>query len=327
MSFINRRQFSVLSAAALAGNAAHAQTRRPELAKILAPYPAGGTFDMISRALAEAMRGDLAETVVVENKVGAAGRIAIDALRQAPADGLTLMANAAGVVTLFPYTFKQISYNPFTDIAMISLTNRLEFSYSVGPGVPAEVKTLKDYLAWVKANPLQANFGTPASGSPMHFIGQLLGRESGVELSAVQYRGGGPTLTDLMAGHVPAASMTVHDVIPQLGTGKIRMLATSGVTRNKLTPQVPTFAEQGFPSLTHQDWYGVFVHGKTPLDVQERLSAMVRKALATQPLMNTFSKLYIEPVAATPAECAKLLRENNAKWAGIVKSLGFEAEA
>lgn len=324
---INRRQFSVLSASALGSGLLRAQGKRPELIKILVPFSAGGTFDQIARLLAEHMRGDLADAIVVDNKSGAAGRIAIDTLRQAPADGLTLMVHASGIQSLYPYTFKQLGYDPFVDIAPVSLTNRLEFGFAVGPAVPVEVKNLKDYVTWVRRDSRNASFATPGSGTPLHFLPLLLGRDIQVEMNPVHYRGTAAALPDLLGGTVPALSAPLHDLVQQITGGKIRILASSGAQRNKLTPQVGTYAEQGFAQLTSGDNYAVFVNGRTPAALQEHISAAVRKALTVPALVSAFAKAYIEPVGSTPAEAVRMARADNAHWATAIKTIGYVPES
>ena len=327
MTSINRRRFSALAAIALTGGLARAQGKRPEIAKILVPFSVGGTFDQIARLLAEYMRGELADAIVVDNKSGAAGRIAIDTLRQSPADGTTLMMHAGGIQSLYPYTFKQLSYDPFADVVPLSLTNRLEFGFAVGPSVPADVTNLKDYIGWVKANPQLSSFGTPGSGTPLHFLPLLLGRDIGVAMNAVHYRGTAAAFPELMGGQIPALSSPVHDLVQQVPSGKVRILATSGAVRNKLTPQVGTYAEQGFAQLTCGDWYAVYASGKMPAALQEQISAMVRKALAAPGLVSAFAKAFIEPVGSTPAEAMKQARADNAQWAAVVKTLAYVPES
>lgn len=328
MNNINRRQFSALTASAFAGGAARAQAQamRPELAKILVPFAAGGTLDQIARLLAEHMRGDVADAIVVENKSGAAGRLAIDALRKAPADGTTLMIHAGGIQSLYPYTFAQINYDPFVDVSPVSLTNKLEFGLAVGPLVPSGVKDLKDYVAWVRLDPRNASFATPGSGTPLHFLPLLLGRDVKVEMNPVHYRGTAAAFPDLMGGQIPALSSPLHDLMQQVPTGKVRVLASSGAVRNKVSPQVATYAEQGYPALTSGDWYAIYVSGKTPPAVQERISASVRKALATPALVAAFAKAYIEPSGSTPAQAMSLAHADNQHWAAIVKTLGYVPE-
>ncbi|MDO8768728.1 MAG: tripartite tricarboxylate transporter substrate-binding protein [Burkholderiaceae bacterium] len=329
---INRRQALAYGAAGFAGtsgllSSAAAQTKGPpELAKILVPFAIGGTLDLIARQLAQHLRGETATTLIVENKSGAAGRIAVDALRQAPADGLTLAVHAGGIQSMYPHTYKQLSYDPFNDVVPVSLTNHLEFGLAVGPAVPDSVKNLHDYIAWIKVDPKRANIATPGAGTPLHFLAMLLGRAIGVDVNPVHYRGTGAALPELMGGQVPALSTPLHDALQQVVTGKVRILATSGTTRNRRSPQVATYAESGFPQLTSGDWYAVYVSGKTPPALQAQLSAQVRKALAAPALVATFNTLFIEPAGSTPAEAMKLARADYEHWGRIVKAVGYTPE-
>lgn len=326
MSKINRRQFAALSVATLSVSTALAQARRPEVVKILVPFAAGGTLDQIARLLAEQLRGEIGDAVVVDNKAGAAGRIAIYGLRQAPGDGSTLLIHALGIQTLYPYTFKNLGYDPFSDVVALSTTNELEFCFTVGPAVPASVTNLKTYLEWVKADPKRAAFATPGPGTPLHFLPMLLGRNEKIDMNPMHYRGTAAAFPDLLGGQVPALSSPLHDVIQQLPTGKLRILASSGANRNKLTPNVPTYAEQGYPQLTSGDSYAIFANAKTPVALQEQLSAAIRKALASPSIATAFAKAYIEPRPSTPAQALARARADNDRWAKIVKEVGYQPE-
>lgn len=322
---MSRRQFGILSAAAWAGGPAIAQIR-PDVAKILVPFPAGGTTDLVARLLAEQLRGDVADIVVVENKTGAAGRIAIAALKQAPADGSTLMLHALGIQMMYPHTLKQLGYEPFADVAPISITNRVDSCFAVGPAVPAQVRSLKDYFDWVKGDPRRGSFASAGSGTPQHFMPIAMGQQVKVELTPVHYRSSTVAYPDVLGGMVPAICTPLNDAMQQLATGKLRLLATTGDKRNSLTPDVSTFAEQGFPQLVDSDFFAVFVHGSTPAPLQERLSASVRKALAAPALVTSFHKAYIEPLSTTPAETLRLARAGYERNARLVKDVGYQPE-
>ena len=321
-----RRQVLLSAAAATFAGPTLAQVRLAEQARIYVSFAVGGVLDLIARVIADALRGSIANNVIVENKSGASGRLAVDALRQMPADGLTLMINGDGIQTVLPHTFKQLNYQPFADIVPISMTNRFEFAFAVGPKVPASVTTLQDYLAWVKGGPDRAAFATPGAGTPLHFLPLLMGKYADIDMVPVHYRGSVATFPDVMGGQIPAVSAPLPDVLNQLGSGRVRLLATSGAQRNKLTPDVPTYAEQGWPQLTSEAFYALYVHGKTPPEVQELLSAAVRKALAQPAVVAAFAKLYVEPAATTPAEVLAAARSNSLLWAKTVKALGYTPE-
>jgi tripartite-type tricarboxylate transporter receptor subunit TctC len=330
LTTLNRRRFInasvTASAAALALPWTAARAKNPELAKILVPFATGGTMDYIARVLAEQLKGQIADTVIVESKTGAAGQVAIDVLKNAPADGSTLMIHALGIQTLYPYTFKTLRFEPFVDLAAVSTTNKLEFCLAIGPAVPAGVNNLKSYLDWVKGDPRRAAFATPGSGTPLHFLPLLLGRGTNIEMNPVHYRGTAAAIPDLLGGQVPALSSPVHDMVQQLPTGKLRIIATSGAVRNRHTPGTATYAEQGYPELTSGDAYALWVHGKTPAAQQEQISAAVRKALAGPAVQEAFAKVYIDPQSSTPAEALKAARDDNALWARIVKTVGYAPE-
>jgi len=240
---------------------------------------------------------------------------------------VSYMVHASGIQSLYPYTFKQLGYDPFVDVAPVSLTNRLEFGFAVGPAVTAEVKNLQDYVAWVRLDARNASFATPGSGTPLHFLPPMLGRDIQVDMNPVHYRGTAAALPDLLGGTVPALSAPVHDLVQQAAGGKIRILASSGAQRNKLTPQVGTYAEQGFEKLTSGDNYAVFVNGKTRPALQEHISAAVRKALTAPALVSAFAKAYIEPVGSTQAEAVRLAHADNAHWATAIKTIGYVPES
>jgi tripartite-type tricarboxylate transporter receptor subunit TctC len=326
MHTINRRQFSALCTATLVSGAANAQSRRPELARIYVPFAAGGGMDQIARLLAETTRGELADNVIVENKSGASGRIAVDALKLMPADGTTLLVHASVVQSLYPFVFKQLSYDALTDLSPVSVVARIEYAFAVGPGVPQEVRTLAEYLAWLKADPKRSSFATPGAGTPLHLMPLLLQRDTKVEMNPVHYRGTSAGLPEVMGGSVPAIYGPLPDLLQQVAGGRLRLLATSGPARNRLTPTVPTFAEQGYPELTMTDWYGIFVNGKTPQPVQEAISLQIRKALTHPVLVAAFEKAYLEPYGSTPAEAMRMVRQDSERFAKLVKTVGYQPE-
>ena len=250
----------------------------------------------------------------------------MDALRLAPPDGLTFMLNSDGIQTVFPYTFKQLSYQPFVDIAAISIISRFEFAFAVGPAVPEPVKSLKDYIGWLKGDPKRTAFATPGAGTPLHFLPLLLGAEAGISMTPVHYRGSAATFPDVIGGQVPAVSAPLPELLTQFSNGKLRILATSGKQRSKFTPEVATYEEQGWPQLTSSAFHALFVNGKTPLHVQEQLSATVRKALSQPEVATAFAALYVEPSPSTPAEALAAARRSGMHWAETVKKLGYEPE-
>ena len=327
MHAITRRRLTILTAAAsLAPLSAFGQAKKPDLARILVAFPAGGTTDQIARLLAEQMKGDLATTILVENRPGAAGRLAIQALRQAPADGATLLIQGLGIQSLYPHTIKQLGYDPFGDLVPLSIVSPLEFCLAVGPSVPQTVRTLKDYVAWVRQDPARGSYATPGAGNPLHFMPLLLARTEKLDLNPVHYRGTTAAMPDLVGGHIPAVCAPLNDAL-MFGQGdKVRMLATSGAKRNKFSPQVPTFEEAGYPQLVYRDHYTVFVNGTTPAAIQDRLGASVRAALETPRLLSGLTSLFLEATPSTSAEALRIAHADYETWGRIVKEVGYQPE-
>jgi tripartite-type tricarboxylate transporter receptor subunit TctC len=192
--------------------------------------------------------------------------------------------------------------------------------------VPETVKTLKDFLAWTKANPAKANYGSPGAGSPPHFIGALLGKESGVDLNHVPYRGTVPGIQDLLGGQITSFSGPIGDYLPHVKTGKLRVLATSGPKRSRFLPEVPTFTELGFKALEQVEWYGFFLPGKAAPELVQRTAAAISTAMSAPEMSEALAQFGLEVAVTTPAVLAKAVKDENAAWAPIVKRVGFTPE-
>ena len=298
----------------------------PDTARIIVGFPPGGAPDIVARRLSEQLAGKLAATVVVDNRPGAAGRIAVDIARQAPADGTTLLLNPAGVLTISPHTYKKLSYDPFKDMAPISLAALVDFGFGVGPAVPAEVKNIADFAKWAKANPGKVTYGTPAAGSPSHFVGDTLGRTLGVELTHVPYRGGAPALNDLMGGQVSAVILTLGDMVQHEKAGRLRLLAATGPARSKYAPETATFTEQKVPGLDMRDWTGVYIAGAPSAEVLARVAALVRAAASAPAYVQALATSSLEAASSTPQELDRLARADFERWGPIVKASGFVAD-
>jgi tripartite-type tricarboxylate transporter receptor subunit TctC len=321
----NRRTFIATTAASAAWpGLAFAQAL--ESARVICGFPAGGTTDAVSRRVADKLRGGYAKNTLVENKPGAGGRLGVEELKRSAPDGSTLLLTPAAMITLYPHIYRSLSYG-IDDVTPVCTGGTVAFGLGVGPAVPASVKNVADYLQWAKANPAQASYGTPGAGSPPHFVAALLGKVSGIDLNHVPYRGSAPGIQDLLGGQVPAFSSPIGDYLPHLKTGKLRLLATSGATRSRFTPDVATYAEQGLRDLTMSEWYGFFLPAKASPEVVARLAQAIGAAVNAPDTAEAFAQFGIEAGANTPAELAKAVREENAGWAPIVKRVGFTPEA
>ena len=328
MNNFNRRDTLRAGLAAAAGlTLGHAEAQAlPDTARILVGFPPGGAPDIIARRLAEQLAGKLAKTVVVENRPGAGGRIAVDAARQSPADGSTLLLNPAGVLTINPHTYKKLNYEPFKDFTPLSLVATIDFGFAVGAAVPPDVRSIADFARWAKANPGKVSYGSPAAGSPAHFVGDLLSRELALDMTHIPYRGGAPMLNDLMGGQLAAGVLTLGDMMQQEKAGRLRLLAATGAARSRFAPQLPTFGEQKVPGLDLRDWFALYIAGPVPADVAARVAPMVRTAVTAETFVQALALASLEAKASSPQELEQLARADFNRWAPIVKASGFVAE-
>ncbi len=308
------------------GQQAMAQAQIDTL-KIVTGFAAGGTSDNTCRRVGTRLTGPYAKTVVVENKTGAGGQIAIQYIKGQPADGTSLLQSPTSMFTIYPHIFKKLPYDPVADVTPVTLACVFDFGFAVGPLVPANVKNVADFIAWAKANPSQANFGSPAAGSTPHFVGALLGKSGGIDLKHAAYRGTQPAMLDLLGGQIAAVSGPIGDITQHLATGKVRILATSGAKRNRFAPDVPTYAEQGFKELTHSEWFAFFLPPKADAALVARMNSALKMALASKDVVDGLATFGLEAMSNSPAELADLLKQDTAKWAPIVKTIGFTADA
>ena len=300
-----------------------------EQVKIVNGFPAGGTADATSRRIGDKLAGTpfSKNAAVVENKTGAAGRIAIDNVKNSPADGSSLLLTPCSMMAIYPHIYKTLSYDPFKDFAPVCMASSMVHGLAVGPMVPASVKTVQDFLAWCKANPKLANYGSPAAGSTPHFLAALLSLDTGVEMQHIPYRGSVPGVTDLIGGQL-AGMFTPHgDFLANHRAGKIRILATSGRKRSPFVPDVATFAEQGFSGLTVEEWFGFFAPAKTPANIVSAANAAINLAIKDKGVIDAWAVQGLVPLGSGVDEMAKDLRRQFEYWGPIVKRIGFTAES
>lgn len=324
---MDRRHFLASTAALAAmGLPRFASAQSSTNAFIISGFPAGGMGDQVARPLAEKLRGKYAPAVLVESKVGAGGRIAVDFVKRAAPDGMTILQIPSSPMVLYPHTYKKLAYDPLTDFIPVTTTVGYTFVLTAGPGLPAEIKTLPDFLKWAEANPRQANYGVPASGSALHFTGMMLEKASGVDLQAVAYKGGAPLLSDVLGGQIPVSISVLGEVVPHIRSGKLRGLAVASGQRSPFLPDVPTMAEQGFKDIDIQEWLGWFVPARTPAEKVRQLNALVREGMQAPEFVAALTKNGLQPRHQSPEEFAQMLRADLQRWGGIVKTTGFTAE-
>ncbi len=326
-----RRQFVQAFGSAAALGALYplsASAQQVEQVKVLFGFPAGSSGDTVARRVAEKFIGTpfSKNAGVVENKPGAGGRIALEALKAAPADGSVLAVAQVSAIANYPHIYSKMNYSD-KDFAPISIGAIMHHGLAVGPMVPASVKTVKDFLAWAKANPKDASYGSPGAGTTPHFLGALLGINSGVDLRHVPYRGSIPGVTDVVGGQV-AAMVTPHgDFIANHKAGKLRILATSGPKRSIYVPDVPTFAEQGFPELTTEEWFGFYAPAATPKPIITAANAAINAALKEKSVIDSLAIVGLIPHGSTPEEMARWQKAEYDTWGPLIKKIGFTADS
>ena len=315
----------VLAASSALGLPAAARAQGPP-PRLLVGFPAGGTLDAVARLLAAAWRSRFAAPPIVEQRVGAGGRIAVVALKEAAPDGLTLLLSPASIFTIYPHVYRRLPYDPAVDVLPVGSVCDYVCGLGVGPLVPATVKTLADFVAWVQANPRLGAYGSPAAGAMPHFLGTQFARAAGIELTHVPYRGAVPGLQELMGGQIASGLFTVGDFLPHLAGGRLRLLAVADDRRSRYAPTIPTFAEQGYPALSGVESFGLFLPARAPTGAAAQLFELTRAALSDPAVIGGLARLGYEPAAREPVAYARQLAAERERWAPVVRASGFVAD-
>ena len=332
---MQRREFTQASVSAailgaLGTQSVFAQASLPlEQVKIYFGFPAGSSGDIVARRVGEKMAGSgyAKNAAVVDNKPGAGGRIALDVLKTAPADGTVLAMTPYSMLSLYPHVYTKLGYDAFKDFTGVSTSSIIQHGLAIGPMVPASVTDVKGFIAWCKANPDKANYGSPGAGSTPHFIGALLGLNTGVDLKHVPYRGSVPGVTDVVGGQI-AAMVTPHgDFLANHKAGKMRIIATSGAKRSPFVPEVGTFAEQGMPELTVDEWFGFYAPAGTPANVVNAASVAINNALKDKSVIDSLALVGLIAQGSTPAEITASQKQQYDRWGPLIKRIGFTAES
>jgi tripartite-type tricarboxylate transporter receptor subunit TctC len=325
---LSRRHF--LTAAAGAGIAAHPlfarrATAQPiaRPARLIVGFPPGGALDVVARLIADHMKG-YAPSLIVDNRPGAGGRIALEALRGSEADGSVMVLTPVDQLALFPHVYNRLSYRPLEDFAPVTTVCSVQFLLAVGPRVPAGVRSLAEFIGWCRDNSGQASYGTAGAGTHPHFIGVTLARVADFQFVHVPYKGGASGVQDVIGGHLAAYIATSGTLLPNIQSGALRALATTAPSRSIALPDVPTFKEAGYPALESIERFGILVPARTPADVIASLHGAIRQALQTEAVKAGLARLSLEPVESSPSEFAQFIASETRRWAEVVKASGFK---
>jgi len=323
---VNRRQTLALLAVAAT---LPARAQGFEQARILYGFPAGSSGDVAARRIAERLGGSAYAKLapIVENRVGAGGRIALETLKSLPADGSVLALTPMATTAIYPHVYRRLGYDPVADLIPVSTAVVSHHGMAVGPAVPASVTTVKSFIAWAKANPDKATYGSPAAGSTPHFLGALLGLGQDVALRHIPYRGSMPGITDLVGGQIAAMFTPTGDFLNFHRAGKLRLLATSGHKRLPFAPEVPTFAEQGLNDLSVEEWFGFYAAARSPQAVLAAANSAIQAALKDRSVTEALSGVGLLVQGSTPEQMARSQREEFERWGPLIKRIGFTADS
>ncbi len=291
--------------------------------KILVGFPPGGSADATARLIADKMSASMGSAVIVENRPGAGGRIAAQAVKDAAPDGNLLMLVPMAVMVVQPVVFKSIKYDTTKDFMPIGNAATFPLALATGPATPA--KNMAELIAWIKANPNLANYGSPATGSLPHFLGEMLGQTAGVKMQHVPFLGGAPLMTALLGGQLPIAFDTPLEFAENHRAGKLRIHAVSSVQRMSQFPDVPTLRESGI-NIEATAWFGVFGPAALSATRVEQLSAHLQAALKQPDVVAKLSHLGLLASPESSAQMAQRMAADKARWEPVIKATGFQAD-
>jgi tripartite-type tricarboxylate transporter receptor subunit TctC len=304
----------------------HVQAAPDGVLRLLCSGPAGSIPDVVARALAESMSLTKERRVIVDNRPGAAGQLSVNALRTAPADGSVLLVAQGAIATVYPYLYARLAYDADADLQPVTLASEMTLALAIGPAVSASVATLADFIDWLRQHPAAANLGSPGTGTLPHLLEAMLMREAGVAWQHVPYSGGPPAVTDLLGGQIAALVLPEGLLRQHHATGRMRVLATSGPVRSAYLPDVPCFAEQGYPGLVVKEWFAVFAPGATPRDTVASLSTALQEAIRRPAMLGIFAQAGMTPASCSPAVLAARIATEQRYWKPVLKSHGIQAD-
>ena len=291
--------------------------------RLLVPNPPGGGSDAVARILAHKLGERLNQQFVVDNRAGGGGIIANETVARANPDGYTLLLAFIGPVAISPALTK-VPYDSVKDFAPVALVAAGQYMLVLHPSVLA--KSLKDFVAHVKANPGKINYASAGNGSPLHLAAELFKARAGVNMVHVPYKGGGPATAAILAGEVQAVFGSLTSVVPQIKAGKLTAIGVTGAKRSTLAPEYATIAELGYPGFEMTSWYGVLLPAKSPPAVTAKLNAGINESLQAKDVIDSLKRQGLDATGGTPEVFAAHIKSELAKWAKVVKDAGIKAD-
>lgn len=318
-----RRTLLLATAVLLPAWAAAQDTWPSRPLTMVVPYPPGGTSDVVGRILAQRLKDELGQPVVVENKAGAATAIGAAFVARAPKDGYTFLLSAGTTFTVNPHFNDRLAYK-LDDFDPVATVATVPFAFVVRKDFPA--KTVREFAAHAKAHPGKVNNATNGQGSMVHLLGELIATGLDVKLTQVHYKGAAPATVDMLAGVIDSNVEALTSAVPNVTSGQYRALAVLSTTRLPLLPDVPTFRELGWPQIAGETWYGVFVPAGTPPAATDRLSQAVRRITSSDSFAEAMRKIGNEAKTGSPVELRGITLEQSKLWGDLIRRLNIKAE-
>jgi len=301
-----------------------AQTFPVKPIRLVVPFAPGGSSSIVARAVAAEMEKGLGQTIVVDNKPGGGGNVAMLEVAKAEPDGYTLIIGHVGSLAMNPFMYDKLPYDVDRDFTPISLLAVVPAIFVVHESVPA--KNLREFVALAKKDPGKLYYGSAGNGSAGHLAMEYLKQATGIDIQHVPYKGTGPNVIDLVAGRTQAASAGTPPLMPHVKSGKLRVIAVGTARRLPTLPEVGTVAEQGYPGFETSQWYGLNGPAKMPDAIVRRLAEEAAKAAKSTKVLERFAADDAESVGSTPAEYAAFIKKEQARWSKVVKAAGVKAD-
>lgn len=301
-----------------------AQSYPTKPVRMIVPFAAGGGTDIVARTVGVKLGESLGQTVLVDNRAGAAGAIGTELAAKSPADGYTLLMGSSGPIAINPALQAKLPYDPLRDFTPVALITTMPFLTVVHPSLP--VRSVKELIALARARPGQLNYGSPGSGSSTHLATELFKAMARVDIVHVPYKGVAPAATDLVSGQVQMLTGDLNTLMPHVRSGKMRPLAVTGASRSALLPDMPTIAEAGVPGYEASGWFGILAPAGTPREIVRRLNGEIGKALQSDDLRKRLSGLGGEVAGGTPEAFGQHLRREIEKWGKLLRAIGLRPD-
>lgn len=313
----------LIALAAFVSLAAHAQAFPTKPIRLVVPFAPGGSSSIVARAVGAEMEKVLGQPIVIDNKPGGGGNVAMSDVAKSEPDGYTLIIGHIGTLAVNPFMFESLPFDTNRDFAAVSLLTKVPSIFVVNAGVPAQ--NLREFVALAKKEPGSLYYGSAGNGSAGHLAFEYLKLVAGISLVHVPYKGTGPNLIDLLAGRTQATAAGTPPLLPHVKSGKLRVIAVGSPTRLAILPDVPTVAEQGYPGFETTQWYGINAPGKTPPAIIARLADAAAKAAKTSSVMERFAADNAEAVGSSPREYADFIAKEQQRWGDVVRRAGIKA--